>query len=319
MMSQPFSANRRRFLVLLKYTGLGTLGSVIVHSLHSCEDITTRPLPTFFPELLPTNEIFTVDAKGKIIHRRSLPQLQILKEDFGNNITLEMVSIPGGTFTMGSPSHELKRWDIEGPQHEVTVPSFYLGRYPVTQAQWKAIMRTNPSNSKGANRPVERVSWNDATEFCQKLSQKSGKLYRLPSEAEWEYACRAGTITPFHCGETITLDLANYYPSRGYASGPKGHSLKTTTDVGRFPPNAFGLHDMHGNVTEWCQDTLHKNYEGAPTDGSAWEDNYYYERMRRGGSWLSNSDGCRSATRSWLKPYDSENNTIGFRVALVAS
>ncbi|QUY46309.1 formylglycine-generating enzyme family protein [Acaryochloris marina] len=202
---------------------------------------------------------------------------------------------------------------------EVTVPSFYLGRYPVTQAQWKAIMRTNPSNSKGANRPVERVSWNDATEFCQKLSQKSGKLYRLPSEAEWEYACRAGTITPFHCGETITLDLANYYPSRGYASGPKGHSLKTTTDVGRFPPNAFGLHDMHGNVTEWCQDTLHKNYEGAPTDGSAWEDNYYYERMRRGGSWLSNSDGCRSATRSWLKPYDSENNTIGFRVALVAS
>ncbi|WP_299489193.1 formylglycine-generating enzyme family protein [Acaryochloris sp. IP29b_bin.137] len=307
-MSKPITTTRRRFLTLLKYAGFGTFGSIIAHSLYQCDDIHIR--------LLPTDKIFTVDAQGRIIHRRSLPQLQILKEKLGKNITLEMVSIPGGTFTMGSPSHELERWDGEGPQHKVNVPSFYLGKYPVTQVQWKAIMRTNPSNTKGANRPVERVSWNKATEFCQKLSQKTGKLYRLPSEAEWEYACRAGTTTPFHFGETITLNLANYYPSKGYASGPIGNSLKRTTDVGKYPPNAFGLYDMHGNVTEWCQDTLHKNYEGAPTDGSAWEDNYYEERMKRGGSWGVDPGQCRSAKRSWLIPYNSEYTTIGFRVAL---
>lgn len=132
-------------------------------------------------------------------------------------------------------------------------------------------MGNNPSRFKGEKRPVERVSWKDAVEFCQKLSALTGETYRLPSEAEWEYACRAGTTTPFYFGKTITSDLVNYDGNYPYGSGPKGTYRKETTEVGQFPPNAFGLYDMHGNVQEWCADTYHDSYQGAPTDGSVWE------------------------------------------------
>ncbi|NJK41663.1 MAG: formylglycine-generating enzyme family protein [Acaryochloridaceae cyanobacterium SU_2_1] len=229
-----------------------------------------------------------------------------------------MMSIPSGTFTMGSPTSELQRDSDEDPQHKVTVPAFYLGKYPVTQAQWQAIMGSNPSSFKGANRPVENINWNEAVEFCQKLSQKSGKEYRLPSEAEWEYACRAGTTSPFYFGETITPKIANYAGISSYGSGPQGDYREQTTEVGSFPPNAFGLYDMHGNVWEWCQDTWHDDYTGAPKDGSAWiNENDNYSRILRGGSWFDIPRSCRSADRSRDDPGD-RNYYFGFRLALVA-
>ncbi|MFN9401072.1 MAG: formylglycine-generating enzyme family protein, partial [Dolichospermum sp.] len=144
-------------------------------------------------------------------------------------------------FIMGSPENEAERNSDEGPQHQVTVPSFFMGKYELTQAQYQAIMGSNPSRFPGNNRPVERVSWNNAVTFCEKLSQKTQKNYRLPSEAEWEYACRAGTTTPFYFGESITSELVNYNGNYTYGSAPKGQYRQQTTDVGSFPPNAFGL------------------------------------------------------------------------------
>jgi eukaryotic-like serine/threonine-protein kinase len=154
-------------------------------------------------------EVVKVNAQGDITNR-SKSEAKYFVEDLGNSVTLEMVQIPGGTFTMGSPNEEAKRDKDESPQHQVTVTGFFMGKYEVTQAQYQAIMDKNPSSFKGDKRPVENVSWNDAVEFCKKLNQKTGKTYRLPSEAEWEYACRAGTKTPFYFGETITTDLVNY-------------------------------------------------------------------------------------------------------------
>jgi formylglycine-generating enzyme required for sulfatase activity len=187
-----------------------------------------------------------------------------------------------------------------------------MGKYVVTQAQYQQIMGNNPSGFSGAERPVEKVSWNDAVDFCEKLRQKTGREYRLPSEAEWEYACRAGTTTPFHFGETITTDLANYNGNYTYASEPKRKYLQETTDVGSFPPNAFGLYDMHGNVWEWCQDDWHDNYSNAPKDGSVWTSQSGITKLLRGGSWTYTPANCRSASRyhSNLGNYD----LIGFRV-----
>ncbi|WP_233258309.1 formylglycine-generating enzyme family protein [[Phormidium] sp. ETS-05] len=227
-----------------------------------------------------------------------------------------MVAIPGNTFTMGTPDSEPNRQSNEGPQHQVTVPSFYLAKYPITQAQYQAIMGQNPSHFQGSDLPVEMVSWNNAVEFCQKLAQKTGQAYRLPSEAEWEYACRAGTTTPFHFGDTITTDLANYNGDYTYGNGPKGEFRQKTTPVGDFPPNAWGLYDMYGNVWEWCQDVWHDNYKDAPTDGSAWEtggeSNY---QVLRGGSWDCNPRHCRSGQRDW-DDWVSRLNLYGFRVAV---
>lgn len=259
-------------------------------------------------------ETISVNDRGTITHRQRC-KAEFQSIELGNGTTLELVKIPGGTFTMGSPTNELERVDREGPQHKVTVPSFFLGKYQVTQTQWEAIMESNPSRFKGANRPVEQVSWNEAVEFCQKLSQKSGKKYRLPSEAEWEYACRARTTTPFYFGETITPKIANYDGTSTYSSGPKGEYRKQTTEVGTFPPNAFGLYDMHGNVWEWCQDHWHYNYKGAPTNGSAWinENDNVSPRIRRGGSWFFDPRLCCSAYRLGSDP-ESRNYDIGFRV-----
>jgi formylglycine-generating enzyme required for sulfatase activity len=243
-------------------------------------------------------------------------------EDLGKGVVLEMVAIPGGTFLMGSPESEPERLDRESPQHTVTIQPFFIGKFPVTQAQWQAVasfskvnidLKSDPSNFQGANRPVEKVFWNDAVEFCARLSKATGREYRLPSEAEWEYACRAGTTTPFHFGETITTDLANYNGQYTYGSGSKGQYREQTTDVGSFPANAFGLHDMHGNVWEWSQDTWHENYNGAPTDGNAWVDENQNKRILRGGSWFSFPRRCRSASRYYLNPAIDLNN-FGFRV-----
>ena len=263
---------------------------------------------------------------GVIIHRHP-QQSQYFIEDLGNEIELDMVLIPGGTFTMGAPEHEKDSRDSERPQHQVTVPIFFIGRYQVTQAQWRAVanllqverkLKPEPSRFKDDNLPVEKVSWYDAVEFCARLSNHTGREYRLPSEAEWEYACRAGTTTPFHFGETIAGDLANYRASSIFADEPKGEYREQTTPVGQFLPNGFGLHDMHGNVWEWCLDGRHDNYEGAPTDGSAWvksgNENDNRSRVLRGGSWYSDPVGCRSAFRFDYDPDEVYYANIGLRV-----
>jgi formylglycine-generating enzyme required for sulfatase activity len=271
-----------------------------------------------------------------------------------SSAVVNMVSIPAGSFLMGSPDDEPGRYDDEGPQHEVTLGAFFMSQTPITQAQWQAVaalprleldLDPDPSNFKGPNRPVEQVNWFEAMEFCSRLSQRFGRTYTLPSEAQWEYACRAGTTTPFHCGATLLPEQANFNSRR-------------PTDVASFPANAWGLHDMHGNVWEWCLDEWHEDYNGAPTDGSAWAegdslgkpqgccaagrgptpprtavrptaistaraaasstsgsasvaaDSY---RLLRGGSWRFPPAVCRSAYRSYRFP-DNCDSLIGFRV-----
>ncbi len=249
--------------------------------------------------------------------------------EIGDALPLHMVLIPAGTFLMGSPEYELERWDGEEPQHKVTVSTFLMSRYPVTQAQWKAVvalpqvhreLEPDPSNFRGDNRPVEQVSWYDAAEFCDRLAHHTQRPYRLPSEAEWEYACRAGTTTPFYFGKTLTTEVANYDGNYTYADGPKGEYREETTPVNHFGiANAFGLSDMHGNVWEWCQDHWHSNYKGAPADGSTWltEDDQA-SRVRRGGSWNGDPRYCRSACRYIHSP-DYVYSFLGFRVVCTAS
>lgn len=268
-------------------------------------------------------EVVTVNNFGEITQRQQRVA-RYFTEDLGNGVTLEMAAIPGGSFMMGSSENEAGTSRYERPQHQVTVPSFFMGKYPVTQAQYQAIMGTNPSYFKGNGwtsltnqRPVETVSWHDAVKFCELLSQRTGKKYTLSSEAQWEYACRAGTTTPFYFGETITTDLANYRGHYAYASAPKGEYRQQTTDVGTFPPNAFGLYDMHGNVWEWCFDNWVDNYNNAPTNGSAVTSSSN-NGLLRGGSWLSDPVVCRSSCRN----YDDagfDNFNLGFRVVCGAA
>jgi len=263
-------------------------------------------------------DVITVGKKGNE-NTRTEEIAEFFAEDLGNGVVLEMVKIPSGTFQMGSPEGQGN--DNEKPQHAVTVPAFAMGKYPVTQAQWRAVadlpqveiaLNADPSNFKGDSRPVEQVSSDEAVEFCQRLSRVSGHLYHLPSEAEWEYACRAGTTTEFYFGETLTPKLARCKANLGMA-------LITlfageTVSVGSYLPNTFGLYDMHGNVCEWCADPWHGNYQDASTDGSVWTTNGDNEiRVIRGGSWSTFPVYCRSAYRLNLNPRASII-IVGFRV-----
>ena len=270
-----------------------------------------------FDNCLPVFNFDTVkvNRKGEVI-KREQKTARYYREDLGKGINLDMVYIQGGTFMMGSPHGE--GYSDEKPQHRVTVPSFFMAKYPVTQAQWKAVasernLELNPSEFKGDNRPVEMVNWYDAVEFCHRLSKLTGREYTLPSEAKWEYSCRAGTTTAFNCGETITTDLANYdgtdeyYGS--YADEPKGEYREGTTPVGSFPANDWGLYDMHGNVWEWCADEWHEDYNNAPTDGNVWTGGESNCSVMRGGSWHDGPSGCRCASRLSYDPYN-----YGFRV-----
>lgn len=255
-----------------------------------------------------------VDSKGKITDRYS-HQAKFFIEDLGQGITLEMVLIPGGQFVMGSPPEEQQRHQDESPQRSISMKSFYMGKFVVTQKQYQAVMNTNPSKFIGGRRPVERVSWDDAIAFCRQLAQQTGKSYQLPSEAQWEYACRAGTTTPFYFGETITSTLANYDANFTYGFAPQGKYVQTTTDVGSFPPNAFGLYDMHGLVWEWCQDTYLDSYHEAPKDGKARISDRHNYRLLRGGSWGDKPGDCRCAKR--LKyPHNFKSLLHGFRIVL---
>jgi formylglycine-generating enzyme required for sulfatase activity len=238
----------------------------------------------------------------KIIVKKSQGLANRFFQNLDSGIALQMVSIPGGTFLMGAPNLEEGSSDYQRPQHRVSVPSFYMAKYPVTQAQYEVIMGDRPSYFQGGDRPVDTVSWHDAVAFCQKLSQRTQRHYRLPSEAEWEYACRAGTNTPFYFGDTIDPVVVNY---RG----------EETTVVGIFPANSYGLYDLHGNILEWCADKYHGNYIGAPTDGSPWLDDSNGTYVLRGGSWYSKSSYCRSAFRTYYTP-DRRLPYFGFRVCL---
>jgi formylglycine-generating enzyme required for sulfatase activity len=210
-------------------------------------------------------------------------------------------------------------YDDERPVHQVTVAPFLMSKYLITQAQWRLIVGTPHPRFTGDRLPVERVSWHDTVRFCERLSNRTGRTYRLPSEAQWEYACRAGTSTPFHFGETLTTEVANYNGEFVYRAEPKGVYRHTTTAVDVFPPNAFGLHDMHGNLWEWCADAWHDSYDGAPTDSRVWQSTGKEpHRVARGGSWHDIPNVCRSAARLKVDTNDAEE-IIGFRVVYSSS
>ncbi|BAZ10733.1 hypothetical protein NIES4071_25560 [Calothrix sp. NIES-4071] len=258
-----------------------------------------------------------------VIDRRE-QQATLFYERLDKQVTLEMVRVSRGNYWMGAANNE---GDYrERPQHSVTISSFFMSRFPVTQAQWRAIAKTtkvridlnpDPSEFKGDNLPVEHITWFEAIEFCERLQLQTGKPYRLPSEAEWEYACRAGTETPFYFGDTISLQLATYDGSKRYRSGPKGLSSEQTSEVGSHSAaNAFGLDEMHGNVWEWCADHWYDDYINAPKDGSVRvTNNRVSPRVIRGGSWINEPSICRSTYRNGIPP-KNKVLTIGFRVAV---
>jgi formylglycine-generating enzyme required for sulfatase activity len=286
-------------------------------------------------------DIIAVDSNGafKTVRRG---QAHCRVEDIGSGVTLEMAHIPGGEFMMGTSGAEATRITAEHkryrgrdfedlwhevPQHKVKTPSFYMGRFEVTQAQWRAVaalprvdidLPSDPSHFKGDDLPVESVSWDEAVEFCKRLSRATGREHRLPTEAEWEYACRAGTTTMFHFGDTITTELANYDGIYPYGSSVWGVNREMTIRVGSFgAPNAFGLYDMHGNVAEMCLDVWRDTYNGAPSDGSAWMMNGDISlRVLRGGWFYNNPCQIRAASRSPL--YGTMNKYYGWGFRVVA-
>lgn len=273
-----------------------------------------------------TFSVVTLDAQGEAVDR-SMQTARFFKEDLDTAV-LEMIAIPGGEFEMGSLTVEPEREVYESPQHHVTVASFCMSRYPITQEQWRVVanfaqidrpLDPDPSHFKGDDQPIEQVSWHDAIEFCARLAQATGRGYRLPSEAEWEYACRAGATTPFHFGETILPAFANYDGNYTYAAGAEGQYAHQTVAVGSFEvANAFGLSDMHGNVWEWCADLWHGSYDKAPSDGGVWEqDGIANHRLLRGGAWYCLPSLCRSAQRHWDQA-DHGGSGISFRVVCSA-
>ena len=332
-----------------------------------------------------------------ILRHQQEATAQYYTENLGNGVELDMVLIPGGSFWMGTEDEEIERlcktYDVEyyfkaeTPQHKVTIPTFFMGRYPITQEQWRRVagwkqvereLDPDPSEFKDDyegierwQRPVESISWDDAKEFCNRLSKKTKREYRLPTEAEWEYACRAvmsnqrcdpsqGTLPtdwlpnadqereppfegkraprelsvtsgdlnkaqwneqynqPFHFGETISTQLANYNGNYTYGRSVKGEDRDQTTPVGYFEvANNFGLCDMHGNVWEWCEDDYHNSYQGAPSDGSAWLSGGSSVKVLRGGSCFLSPRYCRSACRAWDTSTD-RGSSFGFRVVHVS-
>ena len=234
--------------------------------------------------------------------------------ELGNRVILEMVLIPAGTFMMGSPASEAERSRDE-TQHQVTISKpFYLGKYPITQAQWQQVMVTNPSHSKGDKLlPVENISWDVVQTFCLKLKEVTQSPFHIPSEAQWEYACRAGTTTPYHFGNQLNGRQANCDGTVPYGTDIEGPYLKKTSPVGKYPPNAWGLHGMHGNVCEWCLDWYGDYPIETVVDPSGPETGLF--RVVRGGGWSFSAVGCRSAGRRGIIP-SYRRIYLGFRIAL---
>ncbi len=274
---------------------------------------------------------------------------EILAEE-PEEITIDMTKIDGGGFWMGTSEAEIERlcqeydngwYHNEAPQHWVEIPSFFLGQYPITQAQWRVVanwkqvdreLDPDPSRFKGDDLPVEQVSWLDAQEFCARLSKASKIQYRLPTEAEWEYACRGVRrkstdsrisqdhwnkryYESFHFGQIIDDQTANFNTNEPYGKKELGEFRGKTTPVGAFEANNFQLYDMHGNVWEWCEDDYHKNYEDAPKDASSWQQEESTEaKVLRGGSWFNHPRYCRSSFR-YVIDLDFQVDSVGFRVA----
>jgi formylglycine-generating enzyme required for sulfatase activity len=274
---------------------------------------------------LKTINFITVklNNQGEIIAKQNRAA-QVYHEDLGNGVTLTMVKIPAGSFVMGSyPREQYGRIENENPQHTVSLKAFYIGQTEITISQYQAIMGGKPTYPEYAQHAVQHISWLDAQDFCEKLSQKTGKTYGLPSESQWEYACRSKTTTPFSFGDTITTDVANYSGRYSYNKEPDGVVRLEDINVAAFPPNAFGLFDMHGNVWEWCQDIWHETYEGAPTNGDAWttkdsnnSNGSKNDRVLRGGGSGSHPRELRSANR-YNKWEDYKGDDIGFRVICI--
>lgn len=277
----------------------------------------TPPLRTFHFQTVTINE------SGGII-RSETKTSETYQEDFGNGVFLEMIFIPGGNSLMGSPENEPCRSSGEGPPRTVSVKPFFMSRYEVTQEQWRVVaryprmmieLRPEPSRFHGESAlPVESVSWEECQEFCRRLSLVSGQEYCLPTEVEWEYACRAGTTTPFHFGPVMTSDLANYDAGTPYASAPKGQCRSRTMPVGRLGyPNAFGLFDMHGNVAEWCQDPFESLSDGKGRIVKPVVNPTTRYRITHGGSWSSPASDCRCAAQV-LGDEKGGASGLGFRV-----
>ncbi|HBG27731.1 MAG: hypothetical protein A2Y10_19185 [Planctomycetes bacterium GWF2_41_51] len=240
------------------------------------------------------------------------------KIDIGSDANIVMVFIPAGEFDMGSPLEELKRDNDEAQHHIKLTKPFYMGKFEVTQMQFRVIMNDNPSKFGGDNLPVENVNWYEAARFIKKLNDKTGLKFRFPTEAEWEYACRAGTTTAFNTGTTIDSDFANYDATAPYADGIIGKELKRTNKVGSYAPNAFGLYDMHGNVWEWCNDIYDGDYfKVTPSiDPKGPQDDLEGgDRVIRGGAWNEKPHKCRSADRNNRGPKTNQP-IIGFRLAM---
>jgi formylglycine-generating enzyme required for sulfatase activity len=285
-----------------------------------------EPPPATVPlQRFATSTCLLRQVGGRWSMERRSRQVEGYREELGGGVALTMVKIAAGNFLMGSPGDEPERSDDEGPQHEVMLGAFFMAQTPITQAQWRAVagwqkverdLKADPSRFKGANRTVEQVSWFDAVEFCRRLNERTGQRYGLPSEAQWEYACRAGSTTPFHFGPTLTPELANYDGNYVYANGPKGSYREQTTEVASFPANGWGLHDLHGNVWEWCEDHWHESYNFAPGDDQPWlipAASADEPRLLRGGSWVNYPGDCRSAYRDHDRPGDA-GSIVGFRV-----
>ncbi len=277
-----------------------------------CQDL---PLRAF------SFDVVTLDRDGRQTERRR-GRAQQFSERLGQRAILHMVQIPGASFTMGAPASDAGSSQFERPQRLVNVAPFHLGKYPVTIDQWRAVMGASPPAMKGLNskfrvsgrQPVVSVSCGEAEAFCAQLSRTTRRAYRLPTEAEWEYACRAGTASPFAFGESITREVVNH---DGDLRRLLGEDCATTPVGMHGVANAFGLFDMHGNVWEWCRDYWHASYEGAPIDGSAWRrDADQGTRVLRGGSWFTKAGSCRAAARRFGGHPSVRSREIGFRVVM---
>lgn len=257
----------------------------------------------------------TLNARGEVLARTRYAAEQFT-EVLGRYAVLDMLLLPAGLYRMGS--HRLHGNSDEQPQHLVTIKAFMISKYLVTQAQWKAMMgKLPPCRFKGDNLPVEHVSWRDAQEFCKRLSKRE-RNYQLPSETQWEYACRAGTSTPFSFGETLTIEVANFNGEHTFREEPRGFYFHSTNMGGKFPPNPFGLYDMHGNLWEWCADNWLEDYSASPRDGSSYQNKDSRYRVARGGSWHEPSGLCRSASRLRMMESEADEFT-GFRVVCDAT
>ncbi len=326
----------------------------------SADQVAVSPAPKLFAaspllaELTKAGALKAFNFTLPVINERGtmVSSLQGQSKQFAETLRgtpLDMVEVPGGRFMMGAPANEVREafseatrggnldqetYDTittEMPQHAVNVKGFFMSKYEVTQAQYSAVMGrlpNIPNEFRGPNLPVVNVTWSEAEEFCANLSRLTGRLYRLPSEAEWEYAARAGTTTPFAFGQTLTPQIAVYNSAVPFGFGPRGSVRRGPTEVGSVSPaNAFGLYDLHGNVWEWCADFWHSGYDGAPVDGTAWQDPEMIpgdevnrteaapdrSRVARGGSWNSPATRTRSASRFRFFP-TYRSSSLGFRV-----